>query len=104
MSRLPERTKNAFVTRSRGFRLPRRLLPTVAALTFAAVLLALHARYGGGYGRLGKAGLVVTFVGYALLFLGSVPAVLLGRVALAVLAEGYTLWLEHRAPIRGRPR
>jgi MFS family permease len=33
-----------------------------------------------------------------------VPAVLLGRVALAVLAEGYTLWLEHRAPIRGRGR
>jgi hypothetical protein len=33
-----------------------------------------------------------------------VPAVLLGRVALAVVAEGYTLWLEHRAPIRGRGR
>jgi hypothetical protein len=30
-----------------------------------------------------------------------VPAVLLARVGLAVMAEAYTLWLEHRAPASG---
>jgi MFS family permease len=31
-----------------------------------------------------------------------VPAVLLARVGLAVMAEAYTLWLEHHAPASGR--
>ena len=45
------------------------------AMLLAVGLLALRERYGGDYGRLGTAGVVVTFVGYALLFFGSIPAV-----------------------------
>lgn len=39
-------------------------------------LLAFRARYKGSYGRLGTAGVFVIFGGYALLFFGSLPAVL----------------------------
>ncbi len=39
--------------------------------------MALRARHKESYGRLGAAGVVVVFVGYAMLFLGSLPAVLL---------------------------
>jgi len=56
---------------------PYNLLLLVIAFLLAAGLLALHARYKGSYGRLGTAGVVVVFVGYVLLFLGSLPAVVL---------------------------
>jgi hypothetical protein len=56
---------------------PYNLVLLVIALLLAAGLLALHARYKGSYGRLGTASVVVVFVGYVLLFLGSVPAVVL---------------------------
>jgi len=49
----------------------------VIVVLLAAGLLALRARHKGSYGRLGKAGVVAVFVGYAMMFLGSVPAVLL---------------------------
>lgn len=39
--------------------------------------MALRARHKGSYGRLGTVGVVVVFVGYALTFFGSAPAVLL---------------------------
>ncbi len=56
---------------------PYNLVLLVIAALLAAGLWALRARYKGSYGRLGTAGIVVIFVGYAMLFLGSVPAVLL---------------------------
>ncbi len=56
---------------------PYNLVLLIIALLLAAGLLALHARYRGSYGRLGTVGVVVVFVGYAMLFLGSIPAVLL---------------------------
>ena len=49
----------------------------VIVVLLAAGLLALRARHKGSYGRLGKAGVVAVFVGYAMMFLGSGPAVLL---------------------------
>ncbi len=49
----------------------------VIAVLLMVGLLALHARYKRAYGRLGTVGVVVIFVGYALLFIGSIPAVLL---------------------------
>ncbi len=52
------------------------VLLVIAVLLFVG-LLALHARYRESYGRLGTAGVDVILIGYALLFLGSVPAVLL---------------------------
>jgi hypothetical protein len=55
---------------------PYNLVLIVIAVLLAAGLLALHGRYGGAYGRLGTAGVVVIFAGCALLFLGSIPAVL----------------------------
>jgi MFS family permease len=59
-----------------------------------------------GYLSAGEdAGGVVAPILAGLLWTGfGVPAALLGRVAFAVVAEGYTLWLEHRAPVRGRGR
>jgi hypothetical protein len=39
--------------------------------------LGLHVRYKGSYGRLGTAGVLVILVGYALLFVGSILAILL---------------------------
>ena len=56
---------------------PYNLVLLLVALLLAAGLLASHARYRGSYGRLGTVGVVVVFVGYAMLFLGSIPAVLL---------------------------
>ena len=56
---------------------PYNLALLVIAVLLVVGLLDLHARYGGSYGRLGTAGVVVILIGYALLFLGSVPAVLL---------------------------
>lgn len=55
---------------------PYNFVIVVVAVLLIIGLLALHARYKGSYGRLGTAGVVVIFVGYALLFFGSVPAVL----------------------------
>ncbi len=49
----------------------------VIAVLLILGLLALRARYKGRYGRLGTVGVVVIFVGYALLFFGSIPAALL---------------------------
>lgn len=51
------------------------LVLLVIAVLLAAGLWALHARYKLSYGRLGTAGVIVVFVGYVMLFLGSVPAV-----------------------------
>ncbi len=56
---------------------PYNLFLLVVAVLLIAGLLALRGRYQGSYGRLGTAGVVVVFVGYALMFLGSAPAVLL---------------------------
>jgi hypothetical protein len=56
---------------------PYNLALLVIAVLLAAGLLALRARHKESYGRLGKAGVVAVFVGYAMMFLGSVPAVLL---------------------------
>ncbi len=62
-----------------GGRLPEHPVfrPYNLVLLVIVLLLALHARYKGNYGRLGTAGVVVVFVGYTLVFLGSVPAVVL---------------------------
>ncbi len=54
---------------------PYNLVLLVIAVLLAAGLWALHAHYKGSYGRLGTAGVIVVFVGYVMLFLGSVPAV-----------------------------
>ncbi len=56
---------------------PYNLVLLVITALLAAGLLALLVRYGGSYGRLGTAGVVVIFAGYAMLLLGSTPAVLL---------------------------
>jgi hypothetical protein len=56
---------------------PYNLFLLVVAVLLIAGLLALRARYRGSYGRLGTADVVVVFVGYALLLLGSGPAVVL---------------------------
>jgi hypothetical protein len=56
---------------------PYNLALLVIVVLLAAGLLALRARHKESYGRLGKAGVVAVFVGYAMMFLGSVPAVLL---------------------------
>jgi hypothetical protein len=55
---------------------PYNLVIVVIAILLIMGLLGLHARYKGSYGRLGTAGVVVILVGYALLFFGSIPAVL----------------------------
>ncbi len=62
-----------------GGRLPEHPVfrPYNLVLLVIVLLLALHARYKGNYGRLGTAGVVVVFVGYTLVFLGSIPAVVL---------------------------
>lgn len=52
------------------------VLILIAALLIVS-LASLHAQYKGTYRRLGKAGIVVIFVGYALILIGSIPAVLL---------------------------
>ena len=49
----------------------------VIAVLFILGLLALHVRYRRRYGRVGLVGAAVTFLGYALLFVGSLPAVVL---------------------------
>jgi hypothetical protein len=56
--------------------------PYNAVLVVVAVLLimglvSLHARYKETYRRLGRAGVVLAFGGYALVLAGSIPAVLL---------------------------
>jgi hypothetical protein len=56
---------------------PYNLALLVIVVLLAAGLLALRAHHKGSYGRLGAAGVVVVLVGYAMLFLGSLPAVLL---------------------------
>jgi hypothetical protein len=56
---------------------PYNLVLLVITVLLAVGLWALRARYKGSYGRLGTAGVVVVFVGYALMFLGSFPAVVL---------------------------
>jgi hypothetical protein len=56
---------------------PYNLALLVIVVLLAAGLLALRARYKGSYGRLGAAGVVVVFVGYAMMFFGSLPAVVL---------------------------
>lgn len=48
----------------------------VIAILLATGLLGLHARYKRSYGRPGTVGAVVIFAGYALLLLGSIPAIL----------------------------
>lgn len=53
------------------------VLLTAGLLT--AGLLGLHASHKRRYGRLGMAGVGVTFIGYALLFFGSIPAVVFGE-------------------------
>lgn len=56
---------------------PYNFLLLVIAVLLILGLLALRARYKESCGRLCAAGVVVIFIGYALLFFGSVPAVLL---------------------------
>ena len=56
---------------------PYNFVLVVIAVLLAVGLLALHTRYKERYGRLGTAGVVVIFVGYALLFIASISAVLL---------------------------
>ena len=48
----------------------------IIAVLLTLGLLALHARHKESYGPLGTAGVVVIFVGYVLLFIGTIPAVL----------------------------
>ncbi len=55
---------------------PYNLVIAVIAVLLTVGLLALHAQYKESYGRLGTVGVVVIFFGYALLFVGSIPAVL----------------------------
>ncbi len=54
---------------------PYNLVLVCIAVLLAVGLLAFHARYKGSYGRLSTAGVFVIFGGYALMFLGSLPAV-----------------------------
>jgi hypothetical protein len=49
----------------------------VIAVLLIMDLLGLHVRYKGSYGRLSTAGVLVILVGYALLFVGSILAILL---------------------------
>lgn len=56
---------------------PYNLVLLVIVVLLAAGLLALRVHHKGSYGRLGAAGVVVVFVGYAMMFFGSLPAVLL---------------------------
>jgi hypothetical protein len=56
---------------------PYNLVLLIIGVLLMVGLLALYAQYRGRYGRLGTAGVVVIFVGYALIFIGSIPAVLL---------------------------
>jgi hypothetical protein len=56
---------------------PYNIVLVVIALLLSLGLLALHNQYKGRHGRLGTAGAVVIFAGYALLFIGSMPATLL---------------------------
>lgn len=60
--------------------------PVIAALMLVGVL-AVHARYGGVYGRLGTAGVALTIVGFALVGIG-----------LAVGIWGYELFLGTAQP------
>lgn len=56
---------------------PYNLVLLAIAVLFIMGLLALRNQYSSRYGRLGTAGGGGIFVGYAMLFLGSLPAVLL---------------------------
>jgi hypothetical protein len=56
---------------------PYNLVLLIITVLLALGLWALRERHKGSYGRLGTAGVAVVFVGYALMFLGSVPAVVL---------------------------
>ena len=56
---------------------PYDLVLVVIVVLLIVGLLALHNRNKGNYGRLGAVGFVITLAGYALLFFGSLPAVLL---------------------------
>ena len=58
------------------FRLYNFILGVIAVL-LAAGLAGLHIQYKETYRRLGTAGVVVIFTGYALLLAGSIPAILL---------------------------
>lgn len=49
----------------------------IAALLIVG-LVGLYSRHKETYGRLGKAGLILVFGGYALILFGSIPAVFLG--------------------------
>ena len=55
---------------------PYNLVLVCIAVLLAVGLSAFYARYKGSYGRLGTAGVFVIFGGYALMFFGSLPAVL----------------------------
>ena len=57
------------------------------AVLLAVGLLAFHARYKQSYGRLGTVGVFVTFGGYALMFFGSLPAVLFSSEGLRGLVR-----------------
>lgn len=64
----------------------------VIAVLLMLGLLALHAKYKGRYGRVGLVGVAVTFVGYALLFGGSIPAVALsGEGSTSLIMAGQDL-------------
>ena len=56
---------------------PYNLTLLVIVVLLAAGLLALRAHHKGSYGRLGAAGVTVVFAGYAMMFFGSLPAVVL---------------------------
>lgn len=61
---------------------PYNFLLLVIAVLLIVGLLALHSRYKREYGRLGTAGVVVILLGYALLLMGSLPAILLSPESL----------------------
>jgi hypothetical protein len=54
----------------------------VALAGTLAAIVGLHALQSGRYGLLGAAGSLITFVGYALLFVAAVVTILAGREAL----------------------
>lgn len=56
---------------------PYNVVLVLVAVLLIMGLVGLRARYRGTYRRLGKAGVVLTFGGYALILAGSTPAVLL---------------------------
>ncbi len=55
---------------------PYNIIVVAIAVLLIASLPGLHARYRETYRRLGKAGVVVIFGGYALILSGSIPAIL----------------------------